>query len=286
MATNGLNHTTDVLKRLRKERGLTQKDVAAMVGVNQSVISRIEAGEIGASNRIAEGLEKAYGMPIIDALLYRKSWRGEPEDVTAIKQLIDRYQTVLSDSGIKAIKAYVEHMIGLSNGPGLMPGGPAMPIKSLWGGDWSWGPRELERHITAECAPVMTWSRISIHRTHPIKVKGELVLKGEIYVEGHGTSGTPLYSFFLDQMKEGGVFTGDDFKPVDIYTSYFQNVIAVRVALPGRIERSVSVLMSGDINYDEYGLKDYYYLDAVVRSYLQTKGELGQSSYDVNGLGL
>jgi hypothetical protein len=43
--------------------------------------------------------------------------------------------------------------------------------------------------------------------------------------------------------------------------------------------------MSGDIKYDEYGLKDYYYLDAVVRSYLQTKGELGQSNYDVNGLG-
>ena len=285
MVVNGLTHTTDVLKRVRKEKGLTQKDVAALVGVNQSVISRIEAGEIGASNRIAEGLEEAYGMPIVEALLYRKSWAGESESVTEIKQLIDRHQTALSDSGIKAIKAYVEHMIGLSNGPGLMPGGPTVPIKSLWGGDWSWGPRELERHITAECAPVMTWNRISIHRTHPIKVKGELVLKGEIYVEGHGTSGTPLYSFFLDQMKEGGVFTGDDFKPVDIYTSYFQNVIAVRIALPGRIERSVSVLMSGDIKYDEYGLKDYYYLDAVVRNYLQTKGELGQSSYNVNGLG-
>ena len=131
----------------------------------------------------------------------------------------------------------------------------------------------------------MTWNRISIHRNYPIKVKGELVLKGEIYVEGHGTSGTPLYSFFLAQMKEGGVFTGDDITPVDIYTSYFQNVIAVRIALPGRIERSVSVSMSGDINYDEYGLKDYYNLDAVVRNYLQTKGELGQSSYNVNGLG-
>ena len=43
--------------------------------------------------------------------------------------------------------------------------------------------------------------------------------------------------------------------------------------------------MSGDIEYGEYGLKDYYYLDAVIRSYLQTKGELGQSNYDVNGLG-
>jgi hypothetical protein len=86
-------------------------------------------------------------------------------------------------------------------------------------------------------------------------------------------------------MKEGGVFTGEDFKPADIFTSYFQNVIAVRVAPPGSVERSVSVLMSGDIKCDEYGLKDYYYLDAVVRSYLQTKGELGQSNYEVNGLG-
>ena len=285
MAINGLAHAPDVLKRVRKEKGLTQKAVAALVGVNQSVISRIEAGEIGASNRIAEGLEEAYGMPIIDALLYRKSWTGEPEDVTEIKQLIDRYQTVLSDSGIKAIKAYVEHMIGLSNGPDFLPGGSAIPIKSLWGGDWTWGPRELDRHITVECAPVMTWNRISIHRSHPIKVKGELVFKGEIYVEGHGASGTPLFSFFLDQMKEGGVFTGEDFESVDVFTSYFQNVIAVRVALPGIVERSVSVLMSGDLKYDEYGLKDYYYLDAVVRSYLQTKGELDHSSFHPDGLG-
>ena len=276
MVTNGLTYTTDVLKRVRKERGLTQKDVAAMVGVNQSIISRIEAGEIGASSRIAEGLEEAYGIPIVDDLMYRKSWPGEPEDVTEIKQLIDRYQTVLSDSGIKAIRAYMEHMIGLSNGPGFLPGGPSIPIKSLWGGDWAWGPRELERHISVECAPVMTWNRISIHRSHPVTVKGEVILKGEVYVEGHGALGTPLFSFFLDQMKEGGIFTGEDFKPVDIITSYFQNIIAVRVALPGGVERSVSVLMSGDIEHGEYGLKDYYYLDAVVRSYLQTKGELDQ----------
>ena len=112
MATNGLTYTTDVLKRVRKEKGLTQKDVARMVGVNQSVISRIEAGEISASNKIAEGLEDVYGLPIVDALLYRKSWPGEPHDVTEIKQLIDRYQTVLSESGISAIKAYVQHIVG------------------------------------------------------------------------------------------------------------------------------------------------------------------------------
>ena len=85
MSINGLSHTTDVLKRVRKEKGLTQKDVARIVGVNQSVISRIEAGEISASNRIAEGLEDIYGIPIVEALLYRKSWPGEPQEVTDIK---------------------------------------------------------------------------------------------------------------------------------------------------------------------------------------------------------
>ena len=90
MANNGLPYTTDVLKRVRKEKGLTQKAVARMVGVNQSVISRIEAGEIPASSRIAEGLEDVYGMPIVEALLYRKSWPGEPHQVTDVKQLIYR----------------------------------------------------------------------------------------------------------------------------------------------------------------------------------------------------
>ena len=175
MTSTGLTYTTDVLKRVRKEKGLTQKDVARMVGVNQSVISRIEAGEISASNRIAEGLEDVYGLPIVDALLYRKSWPGEPHDVTEIKHLIDRYQTVLSDSAIKAIKAYVEHIVGLSNVSSFTTDGPKVPRQSLWGGDWIWGPREMERYITSECAPVMTWNRISIHRSYPINVKGEEV---------------------------------------------------------------------------------------------------------------
>ena len=102
-------------------------------------------------------------------------------------------------------------------------------------------------------------------------------------MEGHKTSGTPLFSFFLDQIDDGGIFTGEDFKPVNqVIDDYFKNVIVVRVALPGTVERNLSMLMSGD---GEYGLNDYYYLDAVVRSYLQRKGELGQSRYDVEGFG-
>lgn len=283
MTANGLTYTTDVLKRVRKEKGLTQKDVARIVGVNQSVISRIEAGEISASNRIAEGLEDVYGLPIVDALLYKKSWPGEPHDVTEIKQLIDRYHNVLSESGIRAIKSYVEHIVGLSNESSFTSEGPKISKQSLWGGDWSWGPREMERYITSECAPVMTWSRISIHRNYPIRVKGEEIVKGEIYVEGHGESGTPIFSYFLDQIESGGVFTGSDFQRTDEFVQEFlKTVIVVRVALPGNVERTISVLMSGD---SDYGLNDYYYLDAVIRSYLQRKGELGQSRYDVEGYG-
>ncbi len=278
MVSNGLTYTTDVLKRVRKEKGLTQKDVARMLGVNQSVISRIEAGEISASNRIAEGLEDVYGLPIVDALMYRKSWPGEPVDVTEIKQLIDQHHTVLSGSGIRAIKSYVQHIVGLSNESSFTSEGPKIPKQSLWGGDWSWGPREMERYITAECAPMMTWSRISIHRDYPIKVKGEEIVKGEIYVDGHGESGTPIFSYFLDQIGPGGVFTGSDFQRTDEFVQeYLKTVIVVRVALPGNVERTISVLMSGD---SDYGLNDYYYLDAVVRSYLQRKGELGRSSYE------
>ena len=134
----------------------------------------------------------------------------------------------------------------------------------------------MERYITSECAPVMTWNRISIHRSYPINVKGEEVLKGEIYVEGHKTSGTPLFSFFLDQIDDGGIFTGEDFKPVNqVIDDYFKNVIVVRVVLPGPVERQVSVLMSGEDEYDTY---DYYFLDGIVRKFLEQKGELNYGS--------
>ena len=42
----------DALRKARKNQGLTQLDLADLMGVNQSVISRIESGDIQISERL------------------------------------------------------------------------------------------------------------------------------------------------------------------------------------------------------------------------------------------
>ena len=75
------------LKRTRKKLGLTQHDVAQIINVNQSVISRIETGEIELSPRIRDGIQQAYGIQIPDEdISYEFDY--ETSDVKSIKSLL------------------------------------------------------------------------------------------------------------------------------------------------------------------------------------------------------
>ena len=263
------------LKRTRKKLGLTQHDVAQIINVNQSVISRIETGEIELSPRIRDGIQQAYGIQIPDEdISYEFDY--EASDLRSIKSLLERYANTIPESGINAIKAYVKHIIGLSDGPGIPDTISEIPREGLWGTDWSWGPRELDRFIVPECARHLKWNRISIHRTYPVFIKGKRIDKTEVYVDGYSEEGS-TFSGFIDHVKDGGVYTADTL-PVTAEMSvrkYFHNVISVKVLLPGPLVRIVYVLMSGEEEYDTY---DYYFLDGIVRKFLDQKGELNYES--------
>ena len=257
------------LKRTRKKLGLTQHDVARIINVNQSVISRIETGEIELSPRIRDGIQEAYGIQIPDEDI---SYDYELGDLGEIRSLLERYSNTIPETGMKAIKSYVEHVVGLSEGPGIPKSVSGIPRTGMWGTDWSWGPRELDRFIVPECARHLKWNRISIHRTYPVFLKGKRIDKTEVYVDGYSEEGS-TFSGFIDHVKDGGIYTAETL-PVTAEMSvrkYFRNVISVKVLLPGPLVRIVYVLMSGDEEYDTY---DYYFLDGIVRKFLEQKGEL------------
>jgi transcriptional regulator with XRE-family HTH domain len=265
----------DSLKRTRKKLGLTQHDVARIINVNQSVISRIETGEIELSPRIRDGIEEAYGIQIPDEDM-SDQYDHESRDVRVIKSLLEKYAKTIPETGINAIRSYVEHVIGLSEGRGIPETISEIPREGLWGTDWSWGPRELDRFIVPECARHLKWNRISIHRTYPVFIKGRRIDKTEVYVDGYSEEGS-TFSGFIDHVKDGGIYTAETL-PVTAEMSvrkYFQNVISVKVLLPGPLVRIVYVLMSGDDEYDTY---DYYFLDGIVRKFLEQKGELNYGS--------
>ena len=267
----------DALRKARKNQGLTQLDLADLMGVNQSVISRIESGDIQISERLWQSVIEKYGVnlekqsPIELLNIYQ-------EDAEMVRLLVEEYGSQIPDTAIKAIRTYVEHIIGLSVGDRFIEGAPPVPVQSLWGSDWSWGPRELERFITPECARTLNWSHLLIHRNYPILIGGKEIDKTEIYIDGYGEGKSDSPTFF-DQIDREGVYTEADLKTskdksqgTSTYLNqYLRNVISVRVSLPGVPRRYVNVLMSGD---SEFSLADYNFLDSLVRQFLQQRGEL------------
>ncbi|SVE51278.1 uncharacterized protein METZ01_LOCUS504132, partial [marine metagenome] len=155
----------EALKKARKGLSLTQEDVARLLNVNQSIISRIETGEIEISDRIREGIQKVYRIELPND---NHVFEQEEPDLLEIKRLVNTFPTHIPLSSLRAIRTYIEHIIGLSMGSNYSSHGPSIPRKGLWGNDWSWGPREMERFITPECARTLRWNRLSIHRTTPV----------------------------------------------------------------------------------------------------------------------
>ena len=67
MTTSKYKNATNVLRKVRRDLGLTQEDLARKVGVNQSVISRIESGDIDLSSRVRNSLENIFGEQVLRA---------------------------------------------------------------------------------------------------------------------------------------------------------------------------------------------------------------------------
>ena len=276
MTTPKYKNTTNVLRKVRRDLGLTQEDLARKVGVNQSVISRIESGDIDLSSRVRNSLEDIFGEPVLRAAESQVSSNGVDSRLGDLHRLLDIHGDTISDSGIRAIATYVEHIVALSDS-GIENHRP-VSMGELWGRNWYWGPRELEQYISQSAAPVMTWNRISIQRSYPVKVNGERVMKGEIYVDGYRSTESPLFSFLLDQVKNPGIYNGQDLK-IDIDSSvisdYFRNFILVSKQLSPAYERTVSVLMSGE---SEYSFNDFEYLNDIVDDFLQSYSDAGLST--------
>ena len=148
MTTSKYKNATNVLRKVRRDLGLTQEDLARKVGVNQSVISRIESGDIDLSSRVRNSLENIFGEPVLRAAESQIGVNGVDGRLGDLHLLLDRYGDTISDSGIRAIATYVEHIVALSDS-GIENHRP-VSMGELWGRNWSGGPRELEQYISQQ----------------------------------------------------------------------------------------------------------------------------------------
>lgn len=72
-------HVGENIKKLREEKGMLQKQVAAAVGVHPSNYSKIEKGEREPSIEVLDGLAKLFGLTI-DQVVHLE--RNTPKEIT------------------------------------------------------------------------------------------------------------------------------------------------------------------------------------------------------------
>ena len=273
MTISKYRNSPNMLRKIRRDSGFTQEELARKVGVNQSVISRIESGDIDASSRVMESLEEIFEESFSKAVESQMQANGSASHLSDLHIMIDKYADRMTDSAVRAIMTYVDHIAGLSDSGSDLDDVRPMHMMSLWEGNWNWGPKELEQHIIRNAAAVMTWERIFIVRSHAVKVNGEPVMRGEVYSDGFIHSESPLFTFLLNSEKSSGLYNGFDLK-IDVdgrpFSGSFGKFILVSSKIPSGLNRSVHVLISGKF---DYSYNDFDHVNDIVNDFLLFRGE-------------
>ena len=136
MTTTKSKNTINILRKVRRDLGLTQEEVANKVGVNQSVISRIESGDIDLSSRVRNRLEDIFGEPVLKAAESQINMNGVGSRLIGLHGLLERYGDAISDSGIRAITTYVEHIMNLSDSGIDIENARPVSMRELWEKNW------------------------------------------------------------------------------------------------------------------------------------------------------
>ena len=95
----------ELIKIKRKEKGLTLRDVALVVGVSEGTVSRWESGNIGTMRR--ENIEKLSKLLDISPIVLL-DWDSYEDEREERQQLIAEFEKIASVSEIKNIEIAVD----------------------------------------------------------------------------------------------------------------------------------------------------------------------------------
>lgn len=99
----------DKIKQLRKSRGLTQKELAALVGVDVSTVGKWEGkkGNVLPSDGVREAIANLFNVPL-DYLMDRNTEEPDYDDKTV--ELINLF-SLLNDQGKQLVYDYCEMIL-------------------------------------------------------------------------------------------------------------------------------------------------------------------------------
>jgi len=93
----------DTPRKARRDKGLTQSDVAAIIGVNQRLIFRMESEDIQVSERLWKSVIKNYGVNLKESASI-ELLNIYQEDAEMVWLLLEEYGSQIPATAIKAIK--------------------------------------------------------------------------------------------------------------------------------------------------------------------------------------
>ena len=75
----------------------------------------IESGDIDLSSRVRNRLEDIFGESVLKAAESQVNLNGAGSRLIGLHGLLERYGNAISDSGVRAITTYIEHIMDLSD---------------------------------------------------------------------------------------------------------------------------------------------------------------------------
>jgi transcriptional regulator with XRE-family HTH domain len=100
------------IRTIRKSRGLTQEDLAAIIDRSVDAVSNIERGTSLAGYDTLERLANGLGVPVAE--FFADFEAGSPRRTEAMQRLIDAAR-MLDDDGLEMAAAIIEVLTGRKN---------------------------------------------------------------------------------------------------------------------------------------------------------------------------
>lgn len=100
----------DNVKYLRKEKGISQQELADKIGIDRSTISRIENNEIETTIPIVEKIAKYFNIEFAD-LVSKDLTTGKNKIIDELELLFSKHKDILTDDDKETMKFLIKKRI-------------------------------------------------------------------------------------------------------------------------------------------------------------------------------
>ena len=169
----------DRVATLRKRKKISQSNMAKLIDVDQSTISKIENNTLALTENLAAKIALALNIEIDDIL------QGVTLDVTrAIADITGYLDTVGKTMSVQALEEILSHMNYIQAIDDPVKEFPGFDLRQGRNRYWEWGLRELQNEIEASIPRDLNVSRIMTYRAYYRPMGDKYTKIPELFITG------------------------------------------------------------------------------------------------------